>query len=70
MAAVAICSDFGAPQNKVCHCLNCFPIYLPRSDGPTMFKDIHTPFMEKKGQEWEYPQIIKQINAKTENSMD
>ena len=24
-----ICSDFGAPQNKVCHCLHCFPIYLP-----------------------------------------
>ena len=26
MAAITICSDFGAPQNKVCHC---FPIYLP-----------------------------------------
>ena len=24
-----ICSDFGAPQNKVCHCFHCFPIYLP-----------------------------------------
>ena len=22
-------SDFGAPQNKVCHCFHCFPIYLP-----------------------------------------
>ena len=21
------------PQNKVCHCFNCFPIYLPLSDG-------------------------------------
>ena len=20
---------FGAPQNKVCHCFHCFPIYLP-----------------------------------------
>ena len=30
---VTICSDFGAPQNKVCHCLHCFPIYLPWSDG-------------------------------------
>ena len=29
MAAVIICSDFGAPQNKVCHCFCCFPIYLP-----------------------------------------
>ena len=26
MAAANICSDFRAPQNKVCHC---FPIYLP-----------------------------------------
>ena len=28
-----ICSDFGAPQNKVCHCFHCFPMYLPLSDG-------------------------------------
>ena len=27
--AAVICSDFGAPQNKVCHCFSCFPIYLP-----------------------------------------
>ena len=33
MAAVTICSDFGDPQNKVCHCFHCFPIYLPWSDG-------------------------------------
>ena len=25
MAAVIICSDFGAPQNKICHCFHCFP---------------------------------------------
>ena len=29
MAAVTICSDFRAPQNKVSHCFPCFPIYLP-----------------------------------------
>ena len=33
MAAVTICSDFGAPPNKVFHCFHCFPIYLPWSDG-------------------------------------
>ena len=33
MAAVTICSDFGAPQNKVWHCFYCFPIYFPWSDG-------------------------------------
>ena len=32
-AAVTTCSDFGAPQNKFPHCLHCFPIYLPWSDG-------------------------------------
>ena len=26
IAAITICSDFGAQKNKVCHC---FPIYLP-----------------------------------------
>ena len=30
MAAVTICSDFGAQENKVCHF---FPTYLPGSDG-------------------------------------
>ena len=27
MAAVTICRDFGAPQNKVWHCFHFFPIY-------------------------------------------
>ena len=38
MAAV-ICSDFGAPQNKVSHCFHCFPIYPPWSYG-TICHDI------------------------------
>ena len=29
MAAVTICSDFGAQENKVGHCFHCSPIYLP-----------------------------------------
>ena len=29
MAAVPICSDFRASQNKVSHCFHCFPICLP-----------------------------------------
>ena len=33
MAAVTICSDFGAQKNKVWHCFHCLPIYLPWSDG-------------------------------------
>ena len=27
MAAVSICSDFGAQENKVSHCFHWFPIY-------------------------------------------
>ena len=33
MAAVTICSDFGAQENKFCYCFHCFPIYFPLSDG-------------------------------------
>ena len=32
MAAIAICSDFGAPQNKVLHHFHRFPVYFPWSD--------------------------------------
>ena len=33
MAAVTICSNFGAQKNKVWHCFHCFPIYFPWSGG-------------------------------------
>ena len=33
MAAITICSDFGAHKNKVWHCFHCFHIYFPWSDG-------------------------------------
>ena len=33
MGAITICSDFGAPKNKVSHCFHCFPMYLAWSDG-------------------------------------
>ena len=33
MAAVTICSDFGAPQKKICHFFQCFLIYFPWHDG-------------------------------------
>ena len=33
MATITICSDFGAPKDKVYHCFHCFPIYFPSSDG-------------------------------------
>ena len=33
MAAVTICSDFRAQENKICHYFHCFPIYLPWNYG-------------------------------------
>ena len=34
MAAVTICSDFGAQKNKVCHCFHCFPSICHEVMGP------------------------------------
>ena len=39
MAAVTICSDLEAHKNKVFHSFDCFPIYLPWSDG-TRYHDL------------------------------
>ena len=39
MAEVTICSDFGAQENKVCHCFHCSPICLPWSDA-TRWHDL------------------------------
>ena len=33
MAAVTVCSDFGVPKYKICHCFHFSPIYLPWRDG-------------------------------------
>ena len=38
MAAVTICRDFGAQENKICHCFHCFPLCLPWSDGDAVKK--------------------------------
>ena len=43
MAAVTICSDFGAQNNKLCYCFHCFPMYLPWSDG-TRYHDLNVEF--------------------------
>ena len=34
MAAITICSDFGAQKNKVCHCFHCFPSISHEVMGP------------------------------------
>ena len=32
-STVLVCSDFGAQENKICHCFYFFPLYLAWSDG-------------------------------------
>ena len=64
MAAITICRDFGAPQNKVWHCFLCFPIYSPWSDG-TRWPDDPVPSLEIKrcllpGKLWPRQHIKKQ----------
>jgi len=50
MAAVTICNDFGAQENKVRHCLHRFPIYLSGSDAtrchdlPLLNVELQTSF--------------------------
>ena len=34
MTAITICSDFGAPKNKVSHCFHRFPIICHEVMGP------------------------------------
>ena len=45
MAAVTICRDFGAQENKICHCFHFFPFYLPWSDETDVMVIIH--FIDK-----------------------
>ena len=42
MAAVTIHSDFGAEENKICHCFHFCPIYLQWTDG-TACHDFRFP---------------------------
>ena len=44
MSVVTICSDFGAQENKVCHCFHCFPTYLWWSD-PALWPMLFNTFL-------------------------
>ena len=56
MAAVTICSDYGA-QKKVWHCFHCFPIYFPWSDGTHFLRKhlINNDFFRRAVQKWHVP---------------
>ena len=46
MAAITILSDFGAQENKVCHCFHFSPFYLPCHSSTLTWK---IPWMEEPG---------------------
>ena len=60
MAAVTICSDYGAQENKVSHCFHCFPIYLPWSDG-TWCHDLRFLIVEFLSQLFHSPLSLSSI---------
>ena len=49
MAAVTICSDFGAQENKICHCFHWFPLF-PHLFAEVMGLDAKRGINEKKNQ--------------------
>ena len=62
MAAVTICSDLGAPQNKVGHCFHCFPVYLSWSDG-TGCHDKHRQHIKKQRHYFANKGLYRQSNG-------
>ena len=51
MALVTNWSDFGAQENKVCHCFHSFPIYLPQSKRELLAEGMRRQDEERGGQE-------------------
>ena len=47
LTAVMIHSDFGAQENKICHCFHFSPLYLPWSDG-TRYHDLSSLMLSFK----------------------
>ena len=61
MAAVTICTDFGAPKNKVSHCFHCFPSICHEVMGPDV--EAETPILwppdSKSWLIWKDPDVVK-----------
>ena len=51
MAAVTICSDFEAQENKVYHCFRCFLIYINIDDINNLRYADDTTFMAESEEE-------------------
>ena len=74
-AAVNICSDFGARENKVCHCFHCFPIYLTWSDGTgchdLSFLNVESTFLNEFSEfsEWKSQLFHSPLSLSSKGSL-
>ena len=64
MAAITICSDFGAQENKVSHCFHCFPIYFHEVMG------INRLLKKSKWKQKNYLETNDNENIITQNLSD
>ena len=67
MAAVTMCSDFGAQENKVCHCFLCFPTYLP-TEMYSHFIDEERRFRGQVICPCSHTYLLVQLEFKTKSS--
>ena len=66
MAAVTICSDFGAQKNKGWHCFQRFPIYFPWSGG-TGLEGINSGITEAEERINDLEDRMMEITAAEQN---
>ena len=59
MAVVTIWSDFGAQENKICHCFHSSPIYLTFHDLAPILKFItfHLLFLSSNNHYFQFPEL-------------
>ena len=65
MAAITICSDLGAQENKICHRFNFLPIYLPWCYTGDVFSNCGVGEDSWESLNWKE---IKPVNAKGNQS--
>ena len=64
MAAVTICSDFEARENKVYHCFHCFLIYINIDDINNLRYADDTTFMAESEEELSLLMNVKEESEK------
>ena len=66
MAAITVCSDFEAQENKVYHCLHCFLIYINIDDINNLRYTDDTTLMAES--EEELKSLLMKVKEEDEKS--